>query len=140
MAIETNNTSNDVLTMFKTTPGLDRNTSYPGNVTDDVKLAFITTTQRVLPYSPRAIYIRGHLLHHPSPDKSIFNPIKSSPGVLRAPNSIQRSKVRNFDEEPDGANSRKKRKHILSRDRIHDYNMLYDALKVCFITHCCVAY
>jgi hypothetical protein len=115
---------NDVTSLFNITTEYDQNVSYPSNMTNNGNLVAITTLSPKS-YSRRPIYIRGHLLHHPSPDKRIFHSAEGSSRALRAPNSVDY-----LQEETDDTNSRKKRKHRLSWDRVHNYKMVFDISRV----------
>jgi hypothetical protein len=131
--ITADTTKNDILTRFNITSVLNNTMSKPSKVAHNGEFVLPVTTQRPLSYSRRPIYIRGHLLYHPSPDKRTFHPSEGSHGALRAPNSIHLSRADNLRGEPDSKNNRKKRKQSPSKDRFYNYNTFLDTLKVCIV-------
>ena len=122
---------NDILTRFNITSALDHKLYNPSSVTHNGEHVLPVTTQRPSSYSRRPIYIRGHLLYHPSPNKRTFHPREGSHGALRAPNSIHLSNGDNARGELENKSNRKKRKQSPSKDRFYNYKMFLDTLKFC---------
>ena len=100
---------NDVMRHGNTTPESVQSLSQPGNMS--VSNSVITVTSKPTRYPRKPIYHRGHLLYHPSKDKRILRAMKGSrdPGFGY-----------DFREESEDANSRMKRKHSDSHDRLHN--------------------
>ena len=124
---ESHGRSNDVMVRFNITPEFDQSVTEPSHVTlNDTQTTRTTQPEK---YSPKPIYVRGHLVYHPSPwpRKHLSKILKMSHQALRAPDYAN-----DFRDEADGANSRRKRKHSSSRDRIQNYNMIYHKETVCF--------
>ena len=120
--------SNDVTMRSTTTPLLDNAaTEASGDVINDTLVA---GTTKPVTFSHKPIYIRGHLLYHPSPwpRKHLSKPVKESHDALRAPEYTD-----DFWDATDGTNSRTKRKHGSSRDLIQNYKIMYNKNKVCVI-------
>ena len=123
---ESHGRSNDVMARFNITPEFDQSVTEPSHLTLNNTHTAMTTPTAM--YAQKPIYIRGHLVYHPSPwpAKRMSKVLKGTHEALRAPDYAEE-----FRDEPGGANSRKKRKHSSSRDRTHNYNMMYDKEKVC---------
>ena len=115
---------NDVTRHGNTTPESTQSLSQPGNMS--VSNSYITVTSKPTRYPRKPIYHRGHLLYHLSKDKRILHAMKG----LRDPGFLY-----DFREESEDANSRMKRKHSDSHDRLHNYNMVYDQVQMCDYLH-----